>query len=232
VIQVLPSSQRGHADHGWLYARHTFSFGQFQDPDREGFRALRVLNEDVIAPGGGFGKHPHRDMEILTYVLEGGLAHTDSLGHTSVIRPGQVQRMSAGTGVVHAEHNASDTEPVHLLQIWLLPDAAGHAPSYEELDLGAEGIRDRLRLIAAPDGAAGATTWHQDARLFASRPAAGTHLEHRLAPGRHAWVQVARGRIAVNGTELDAGDGAAVSDEAGLAITASVDAEFLLFDLA
>ena len=197
-----------------------------------GFRALRVINEDFIAPGAGFGKHPHRDMEILTYVLEGGLAHSDSVGHTSVLRPGHIQRMSAGTGVQHAEHNASETASVHLLLVWLEPDAAGHPPSYEELDLGPDGARDRLRQIAAPDGADGATTWHADARLFAARPTADTELDHELAPGRHAWVQVARGRIALNGTLLGPGDGAAVSDESHLACVAAEDAEFLLFDLA
>ncbi|MCB1183665.1 pirin family protein [bacterium] len=232
MIQVHPAGNRGHLDHGWLDTRHTFSFGQFHDPARMGFRALRVINEDIIAPGMGFGKHPHRDMEILTYVLAGGLAHTDSMNNTSVIGPGRVQRMSAGTGVVHAEHNASDTEPVHLLQIWLLPDAAGHPPSYEELDLGPGDIDGRLRVLASPDADDGATTWHQDAWLYACRLPAAGEIGHVLAPDRHAWLQVARGTAQLGGVGLEAGDGAAVSGESRLDITSIEGTEFLLFDLA
>ena len=235
MIQIHHAGQRGHLDHGWLDTWHTFSFGEFHDPERMGFRALRVINEDIVAPGMGFGKHPHRDMEILTYVLEGGLAHSDSMDNASTIRPGMVQRMSAGTGVFHAEYNASEDEPVHLLQIWLLPDAKGHQPSYEEVEFGPDGIDDRLRLLAAPDGATdtdGAATWHTDARLYGSRLTAGASLAHELAAGRHAWVQVARGNLTVNGTALKAGDGAALSDETRLEFASSDGAEFLLFDLA
>lgn len=232
MIHVHPAGQRGHLDHGWLDTWHTFSFGEFHDPERMGFRALRVINEDIVAPGMGFGKHPHRDMEILTYVLEGGLAHSDSMDNASVIRPGMVQRMSAGTGVFHAEYNASEDEPVHLLQIWLLPDAKGHQPSYEEREFGADGIDGRLRLLAAPDGGDGAVTWHTDARMYGARLNGGAALGHDLADNRHAWIQVTRGALSVNGTDLGAGDGAAVSGESHLEIATADGTEFLLFDLA
>ena len=232
MLSVRKSEERGHFDFGWLDTRHTFSFGDYYDPRHMGFRALRVINEDVVREGGGFGTHPHRDMEIVTYVLSGALAHKDSMGNGSTIRPHDVQRMSAGTGVTHSEHNGSQTDPVHLLQIWLLPAETGAAPSYEQKAFPVDEKRGRLRLVGAPDGRDGAVTIHQDVRLYASVLAPGDTVTHALARGRHAWVQVVRGAITVNGTTLAAGDGAALSDEPGVAITASDDAELLLFDLA
>jgi hypothetical protein len=196
-----------------------------------GFRVLRVINEDRVQPGKGFGTHGHRDMEILSYVLEGGLAHRDSLGTGSVIRPGDVQRMSAGTGVRHSEFNASDRERVHFYQIWIEPAASGIAPGYEQKTFPEADRRNRLRLVASPDGADGAVTIHQDARVHVGVLDAGQAVEHALAPGRHAWVQVARGAVTVNGQALREGDGAAVSDERRLAIAATEPAELLLFDL-
>ncbi len=197
-----------------------------------GFRSLRVLNEDVIAAGQGFGRHPHRDMEILTYIISGELAHQDSLDNTRTIGPGTIQRMSAGTGIRHAEFNPSPTESTHLVQIWLMPDRVGHTPSYEELDFGPEGARNQLRLLASPGPDDGATTWHQDARLHASQLDRGRSLDYELAPGRHAWLQVIGGEIALNETTLTTGDGAAVSDESKLRLQASQDSEILWFDLA
>ena len=232
MITVVKSSERGHLNHGWLDTFHTFSFGEYHNPERMGFRALRVINEDVVAPSQGFGKHPHRDMEIVTYIVSGELTHRDSLDNVASIGRGRVQRMSAGTGVQHSEYNASPDTPVHLLQIWLLPDAAGHAPGYEEMELGPAGAHDRLRLVASPDGAEGSTTWHQDARLYVAWPQVGATVEHAFAPGRHAWVQLVSGEIDVNGTVLRAGDGAAISDERALLITARATSDLLLFDLA
>jgi redox-sensitive bicupin YhaK (pirin superfamily) len=231
AITLRRAAERGHADHGWLDTRHTFSFGDYYDPRHLGFRALRVINEDVVAPGRGFPTHPHRDMEIVTYVLQGALAHRDSLGNGSVIRPGEVQRMSAGTGVRHSETNASATEPVHLLQIWIEPDVEGLTPSYEQKAFGDEDRRGRLRLVASPDGADGALTIHQDARVYATVLDPGRRVVHALAPGRHAWVHVARGALTLNGHALVAGDGAAVSGEAALTLTGDAAAEALLLDL-
>ena len=223
---------RGHARHGWLESFHTFSFGSYHDPAQMGFRALRVINEDRVIPGAGFPAHGHRDMEILSYVLEGALEHKDSLGTGSVIRAGDVQRMSAGTGVRHSEYNASTTEPVHLLQIWILPERAGAPPGYEQKSFPVGERRNELILAAAPGGEAGAVTLHQDARLHLARLDAGRSVEYPLAPGRGAWLQVARGLVALNETEMREGDGAAVTDEPRLTVEALTDAEILLFDLA
>jgi redox-sensitive bicupin YhaK (pirin superfamily) len=232
MLTIRKSDDRGHFDFGWLDTRHTFSFGDYYDPRHMGFRALRVINEDVVREGGGFGTHPHRDMEIVTYVLSGALAHKDSMGNGSEIRPDDVQRMSAGTGVTHSEHNGSATEPVHLLQIWLLPARTGTPPSYEQRAFPVEEKRGRLRLVGAPDGRDGAVTIHQDVALYAAVLAPGERVEHELASGRHAWVQVVRGQLTVNGEQLAAGDGAALSQEARVAIAARDESEILLFDLA
>jgi redox-sensitive bicupin YhaK (pirin superfamily) len=232
MITVRRSGDRGHFDHAWLDTRHTFSFADYRDPAHMGFRALRVINEDRVQPGQGFGMHPHRDMEIVSYVVSGALAHEDSLGHGSTIRPGDVQRMSAGTGVVHGEFNHSRTEPVHFLQIWILPAERGLRPGYEQKRFPDAEKRGRLRLLASPDGANGSVTVHQDARLYAALLAPGEAVRHPLAPGRHAWVQVIRGEVEAAGERLAAGDGAAVSGEPGLSLRALQDAEVLLFDLA
>lgn len=232
MITVRPSAERGLAEHGWLHSRHTFSFSDYYDPRHMGFRALRVINQDVVEPGQGFGRHPHRDMEIISYVLEGALRHGDSLGTGALLRPGEVQRMSAGTGVVHSEENGSTSEPVHFLQIWIEPAQRGLPPSYEQKLFPDEERRGRLRLVVAPDGAEGALRIHQDARLYAALLGPGQSVTHSLPGGRHAWVQVARGAVTLNGTALAAGDGAAVSGESSLAIVASADSELLLFDLA
>ncbi len=234
MLTIRKSGARGHFDFGWLDTRHTFSFGDYYDPNHTGFRALRVINEDVVRGGGGFGTHPHRDMEIVTYVLAGALAHEDSMGNGSTIRPADVQRMSAGTGVTHSEHNASQHEPVHLLQIWLLPAATGQAPGYEQRAFPDAEKRGRLRLVGAPDGRDGAVTVGQDVALYASVLEKDQRVAHVLAPGRHAWVQVARGAVTVNGEPLTAGDGAALSDEREVAIvgTDEIASELLLFDLA
>jgi hypothetical protein len=236
AIQVRRASERGYADHGWLRSFHTFSFADYRDPRWMGFRALRVINEDRVAPGAGFGTHPHADMEILSYVLEGGLAHRDSMGTGSIIRPGEVQRMSAGTGVYHSEHNASKEELVHFLQIWILPERRGVRPSYEQRAFP-EGERDgRLRLVASRDGREGSVTVHQDVNLYATLVGPGQEVRHAIAPARHAWVQVARGAATVNGARLEAGD-AAYTSEPGELVLAGADGgagrgELLLFDLA
>ncbi|BDG03062.1 pirin family protein [Anaeromyxobacter oryzae] len=234
MITIRKADERGHFDHGWLDTRHTFSFADYHDDAHMGFRALRVINEDRVTPGEGFGRHGHRDMEILSYVLSGALAHQDSTGGGGVLRPGEVQRMSAGTGVMHSEFNGSKEEPVHFLQIWLLPDRAGHAPSYEQKAYPEAERRGRLRLVASPDGAEGSTTIHQDARVYATLLAPGEAVTLPLARGRHAWVQVARGEVDLNGRLLRAGDGAALSDEpaVGLGGKGSGVAEVLVFDLA
>ncbi len=232
MIQVRRSADRGHVQHGWLDTFHTFSFDTYHDPAHTQFRALRVINEDRVAPGAGFPTHPHRDMEIITYVLEGALEHQDSLGNGSVIRPGDGQRMSAGTGIRHSEANASKTEPVHLLQIWILPEKKGLDPGYEQKSFALEEKRGRLRLIAARDGRDGAVTVHQNVSLYASVLGSGQQVEHRLARGRHAWLQVARGAVSLNSSSLAQGDGAAVSEEEKLTIRAEKDGEVLLFDLA
>ena len=232
MITLRRADERGHFDHGWLDTYHTFSFSAYHDPRHMGFRQLRVINDDRVRGGHGFPPHPHRDMEIVTYVLEGALEHRDDMGNGSVIRPGDVQRMSAGTGVVHSEFNPSKTDLVHLLQIWILPRQRGLAPGYEQKAFADEALRDTLRVIAAPDGHEGAVTINQDVTLYASRLSAGAAVEHRLAPGRFAWLHVARGAAHLNGTPLVAGDGVAVSDEAALTVHAGEPAEILLFDLA
>ena len=231
MIVKRPAAERGHFDHGWLDTSHTFSFADYHDPTHMGFRSLRVLNEDRVAPGKGFGTHSHRDMEIITYVLEGALAHADSMGNRSTIVPGDVQRMSAGTGVTHSEFNGQRDRPVHFLQIWLVPDRRGLTPGYEQKAIPEAEERGVLRLVASCDGREGSVTIHQDADLYASRLLPGERVKHALAEGRHAWLQVASGRVELNGTALGAGDGAAVSQETGLEVVALEPAHFLLFDL-
>lgn len=234
MIQVRRAKERGHANHGWLDTYHTFSFADYYDPRFMGFRSLRVINEDWVKPGYGFPTHPHRDMEIITYVLEGSLEHKDSMGTGSVIRPGEVQKMSAGTGVRHSEFNHSDKEPVHLYQIWIMPEKEGIKPMYEQKTIPAEERTGKLRLIASPNGNGnGAVKLYQNAELFTTELGASESVEHQLAPGRYAWVQVARGSVLLNGQELKAGDGAAVAQETALQLAAGKDgAEALLFDLA
>jgi redox-sensitive bicupin YhaK (pirin superfamily) len=235
MLKIRHAQQRGHADHGWLDSHHTFSFGDYYDPANMGFRALRVINEDRVAPANGFPRHPHRDMEILSYVLEGGLAHKDSMGTGSVIRPGDVQRMSAGTGVAHSEYNASQTDPVHFLQIWLVPAERGIAPGYEQKTFSPEEKSGQLRVVATPTGRDGSVTIHTDASLYAGVFGAGQSASLALPPGRHAWVHVARGSARVNGQLLSAGDGAALSDEAAVnveGVAGDEAGEVLVFDLA
>lgn len=230
---IIPrrSEARGFADHGWLRARHSFSFGDYYDPAEMGWGVLRVINEDRVAPGMGFGMHGHRDMEIVTYILDGALEHKDSLGHGGVIARGEVQRMSAGRGIRHSEFNPSATQETHLLQIWLAPSAHGFDASYEQQPLPVEDLRAGWRLVASPDGAAGSTTIHQDARLFATLLAAGARIEKPLLAGRLAYVHLIRGQLSVNGQNLRAGDGAKIADETLLEFVADEEAEILLFDL-
>jgi len=228
---VRTGAERGHFDHGWLDTYHTFSFASYHDPRHMGFRSLRVINEDRVQPGEGFGTHAHRDMEILTWVLEGALEHKDSMGNGSIIRPGDIQRMSAGTGVTHSEFNPSREEPVHLLQIWLLPRQRGLAPGYEEKRFAPETRRGDFRLIAARDGRDGAVTIHQDADLWTALLEPSASVRHAFETGRHAWLHVAVGTVTANGVKLRAGDGAALSDEQAIEVTASDRAEILLFDL-
>jgi redox-sensitive bicupin YhaK (pirin superfamily) len=232
MITPRKSQDRGHFNLGWLDTYHTFSFGEYHDPQHLQFHSLRVINEDVVAPGAGFGMHPHRDMEIVTYVLSGALRHEDSMGHGEVLRPGEVQRMTAGTGVRHSEFNASKTEPVHLLQVWLLPERKGLTPGYEQKAFPEVERRNRLRIVASPDARDGSVKIHQDAFIHAALLDTGAAVQHSLATARHAWVHVARGDIDLNDTRLGPGDGAAVSNETQLTIRAERDAEFLLFDLA
>jgi redox-sensitive bicupin YhaK (pirin superfamily) len=236
MIQVRPSEARGHFDHGWLDTKHTFSFDQYRDPEHMGFRTLRVLNEDRVAPGAGFPMHFHRDMEIVTYVLEGALEHKDSTGGGGIIRPGDGQRMSAGRGIQHSEFNASQSQPVHLLQIWIFPEKKGIEPGYEQRTFSRDAMRGNLLPIAArrEDGAArdGAVRLHTDATIYAAILDAGQEVVHALAPGRHAWLQVARGAVTLNGTRLKQGDGAAVSAEEELTLRGEEkNSEILLFDL-
>jgi redox-sensitive bicupin YhaK (pirin superfamily) len=231
MINIRHSEERGGGNHGWLKTHHTFSFDQFYDPRWMGFRSLRVINEDRVAGGQGFSAHPHRDMEIITYILEGGIEHKDSLGTSSIIRPGDGQRMSAGRGIRHSEINPSPTKAAHLLQIWITPDKSGHEPSYEQKTFPEEEKRGKLRLIASPDGKDGSVTIHQDARLYVSLLTPGQEVRHELAKGRHAWLQIAKGSVELNGQKLVQGDGAAISEEAALSIKGAEDAELLLFDL-
>ena len=231
MIVKRAAEDRGHAQHGWLDSRHTFSFSDYYDPRHMGFRGLRVINEDRVAPGQGFGRHSHRDMEIISYVLAGALEHKDSMGTGSVIRPGDVQRMSAGTGVAHSEQNASRTEPVHFLQIWIMPSRAGIAPGYEQKSFPPAERQGRLRVVAAPDGREGSVTINTDAVVYAGLLDRGQSAQLPLGSGRHAWVHVARGQARVNGLALAAGDGAALSDEKQVQIEGVDAAELLVFDL-
>jgi redox-sensitive bicupin YhaK (pirin superfamily) len=232
VITIRKSDERGHFDHGWLDTRHTFSFARYHDPEHMGFSQLRVINEDWVQPGEGFGRHGHRDMEIISWVLDGELAHRDSTGGSEVLRSGEVQRMSAGTGVTHSEFNGSNDRPLRFLQIWILPDRPGHAPSYEQKAIPEALRRGRLALIASPDGADGSTTIHQDARVYATLLDGEERASLPLGSGRKGWVQVARGRVAVNGRALESGDGAALADEKVAELAAQGEpAEVLVFDL-
>ncbi|TAL00337.1 MAG: pirin family protein [Rhodospirillaceae bacterium] len=231
MITVRKSEDRGHFEIDWLDSRHSFSFGEYYDPRHLGFSMLRVINEDKIAPGGGFPTHPHQDMEIVTYVLEGELEHRDSLGTGSIIRPGEVQRMSAGTGIRHSEYNPSSEHAVRLLQIWLIPDKKGVAPSYEQKSFSANERQGRLRLVASSDGRDGSVSLHQDAKLYTTLLAAGERVTLPLDANRAAWVQVAKGTLSLNGATLSAGDGAAVTKEALLELAANDNVEVLVFDL-
>jgi redox-sensitive bicupin YhaK (pirin superfamily) len=232
MITIRKSDERGHADHGWLNTRFTFSFADYFDEEHVHFRTLRVMNDDRIAGGGGFPTHPHRDMEIVTYVLEGALAHKDSMGNGSVIRPGDVQYMSAGTGVAHSEFNASDTAPVHLYQIWMFPDKKNYTPTYGQKHFSAEDKRGKLRLVASPNGRDGSVKIRQDNELYATVLGSGESVKHALKPERHAYVQVARGSVELNGKKLETGDGAAISQEKSVELTGVDETEVLLFDLA
>jgi redox-sensitive bicupin YhaK (pirin superfamily) len=231
MIKIRKASERGHVNHGWLDTHHTFSFASYRDPQQMGFRSLRVMNEDFVEPGQGFGTHPHQDMEIVTYVLEGALEHRDSMGNGEVLRPGEFQRMSAGTGITHSEFNPSGIEPVHLYQIWLFPERKGIAPSYEQKRFAEEERRNRLRLVASQDAADGSLLIHQDARIYLSSLDEEKHVTYSIPSGRHAWLQVLRGSVRVNGHDLGTSDGAAVSDESDLQIIATQPAEVMLFDL-
>jgi redox-sensitive bicupin YhaK (pirin superfamily) len=231
MVSIRRANERGHAEHGWLDSFHSFSFADYHDPEHMGFGPLRVINEDRVQPGKGFGTHGHRDMEIISYVLEGGLAHRDSMGNGSVIRPGDVQRMSAGTGVMHSEFNASDKEGVHFLQIWIEPSRRGVQPGYEEKRFEADSKRGRLRLVASPDGAEGSVTLNQDARLYASLLDGDDRLEHEVVPGRRMYLHVVRGELEANGQKLGAGDAMKLTGENRLHIERARDAEVLLFDL-
>lgn len=232
MIRIRKSDERGHAQHGWLDSRFSFSFAEYYDPQHVHFRTLRVLNDDHIAAGAGFPEHPHNDMEIVTYVLDGTLQHRDSMGNGSVIRPGDVQYMGAGTGVTHSEFNASKTEPLHLLQIWMLPKERGLKPAYGQKNFSAKEKTGKLRLVASPDGRAGSVQIRQENDVYAAILKPGNSVRHELQPGRHAWLQVARGSVQLNGKTLEEGDAAAVSEETSLDISGVRDAEVLLFDLA
>jgi len=232
MIVIRDRDTRGHTKIDWLDSRHTFSFGDYRDPNHMGFRSLRVINDDRVIPGGGFGTHGHRDMEIVSYVLSGALEHKDSLGTGSVIRPGDVQRMSAGTGVTHSEFNHSQEEPVHFLQIWILPEREGIEPSYEQIKIPSEQRRGQFQLIGDRHGTDGAVTIHQDIRLYAAELEAGQEIIQNLPAGRHAWLHVARGEVTLNGDELREGDGAAISGEPSIRLATEAGAELLLFDMA
>jgi hypothetical protein len=231
VITIRPAAERGQTDWGWLDSRHTFSFGEYFDPRNMGFRSLRVINDDRVAPGAGFGTHGHRDMEILSYVLEGGLEHEDSTGGGGVIRPGEIQFMRAGTGVTHSEFNASKTEPVHFLQIWIVPDTRGLAPRYDQQPFDADAAGRGFVQLASKDGGGGSIRVHQDVALWVTRLREGDERAHALGTGRHAWLHVARGAVALKGHALREGDGAALAEEAGVHLVGRGDAEVLLFDL-
>ena len=230
MMKIRKSNERGRANHGWLDTYHTFSFANYFDPQHMGFRSLRVINDDTVLGGGGFDTHPHRDMEIITYVLDGALQHRDSMGHEAVMRAGDVQRISAGTGIQHSEFNASERDPVHLLQIWMLPERKGLTPGYAEKSF-ASAHTGQLTLLTSKDGRDGSIRINQDADLFLAKLKAGDKVAHPLPPGRHAWVQVAEGEVTVNGHPLTAGDGAALSDEPAVEITGRAPAQVLVFDL-
>jgi redox-sensitive bicupin YhaK (pirin superfamily) len=232
MLRIRRADERGHFDHGWLDTYHTFSFGDYYDAEQMGFRALRVINEDRVAPGQGFGMHGHRDMEIVTLVLDGQLEHRDSLGSGEVLRPGELQRMTAGTGIRHSEFNPSADKPVHLYQIWLLPERPGLPPSYEQRAFDASEQKNRLLLVASSDGRDNSLTIHQDAAIFLATIEPGSEVRHAIPAGRHAWLQVLRGDAEANGTPLATSDAAAVSDETELTIRSNQGAEILLFDLA
>ena len=231
-MKIRRSDDRGRADHGWLRSFHTFSFADYFDPQQMGFRALRVINEDRVAPGAGFGAHAHRDMEIISYVLEGALEHRDSMGNGSVIRPGDVQRMSAGTGVRHSEYNASKNELVHFLQLWIVPDRPGHPPGYEQQTFPESLRRNTLALVASPDGAGGSVRIHQDARLYSALLSPGATVRFDLHPGRAVWLHVAKGELELDGARLGAGDAAAIETAGALELHGKTESELLLFDLA
>ena len=230
MITIRKAHDRGHADHGWLDTWHTFSFADYYDPDWMGYRDLRVINDDRIAPGRGFGAHPHRDMEIVTVILDGALGHKDSMGNGSIIRPGEVQRMSAGTGVVHSEANASATDPLRLLQIWILPERGGIAPGYEQKMFAPDERRGKLRVVASPDARDGSVRIHQDVSIYASVLDAGASVTHEFGKDRYGWLQVARGEVEINGQKLKEGDGAAIEGEPSVRLSGD-GAELLLFDL-
>jgi hypothetical protein len=232
MIQIRKSDERGHANHGWLNTRFTFSFADYYDSKHVHFRTLRVMNDDRVAGGGGFPMHPHRDMEIVTYVLEGALEHRDSMGNGSVIKPGDIQYMSAGTGVTHSEFNASESKPVHLYQIWMFPEKQGLKPTYGQKNFSEAEKRGKLRLLVSPDGRDGSVKIRQDNDLYATVLGAGESVKHELKPERHAYVQVARGSVTLNGRKLEEGDGAAISSEKTVELTGADKAEVLLFDLA
>lgn len=232
TLTLRKSDSRGKANFGWLDSRHSFSFGDYHDPAHMGFGPLRVINDDRVAPGGGFPPHGHRDMEIISYVLDGGLQHQDSLGNGSVIVPGDVQRMSAGAGIRHSEYNASKTAPVHFLQVWIIPEREGIAAGYEQKTFAPQDKQGRLRLVASRDGRDGSVTLHQDADMFATLLGAGQAVSHTLRAGRGAWIHVARGTVSLNGTALGPGDGASLTTPGPLTLDQGHDAEVLLFDMA
>lgn len=231
MISIRRAAERGKTQIGWLDSKHTFSFGRYYEPKHMGYRSLRVINDDRVRPGAGFGRHPHEDMEIISWVISGELAHEDSTGSRAVLKPGHVQRMSAGTGIVHSEFNASATEPVHFLQIWIEPDKMGIEPRFEDLAIQPEEVQDRLRLIASPDGRDGSPVIQQDANIYVTRLSEGATVSLPLAPNRHAWVQVATGAAELNGKQLEAGDGAAVTGETALTLRGTANSDILLFDL-
>lgn len=232
MIRIRKATDRGRGEHDWLDSRHTFSFSEYHDPRHMGFRSLRVMNEDRVEPDQGFGTHPHRDMEIITYVLEGNLEHRDSMGNGSILAAGDFQRMTAGTGIRHSEFNPSSDLPVHFYQIWIEPDAKGLPPGYEQHSFADDELANQLRLVASVDGRRNSLTIHQQADVYLSRLDAGSEVSHQLEEGRHAWLQVLRGEVSLNGQPLDVGDGAAVSNETTLSIESKHAAEIMLFDLA
>lgn len=231
MIQIRQANERGYTNHGWLESRHTFSFANYYAPAHMGFSHLRVINDDKVAPGAGFPTHGHRNMEIISYVLEGALEHKDNMGNGSIIRPGEVQRMSAGTGITHSEYNASDTESVRFLQIWIIPSKRGISPGYEQQQFADSEVHGKLRLVASADGRDGSVFIHQDTTVYASKLTKGEVVEHVIANGRKAWVQVATGNVTVNGHSLSQGDGAAISQENSITLTTEQEAEVLVFDL-